>query len=63
MKLNVHRWPLILSALLACFAVASRLEGQEVKRPNIVFIFADDQCFNTIRALGGGEAFEPTGTS
>jgi len=31
----------------------------EDKQPNILFIFADDQCFNTIRALGGHELETP----
>jgi len=28
--------------------------------PNILFIFADDQCYNTIRELGNEEVFTPT---
>jgi arylsulfatase A-like enzyme len=28
--------------------------------PNILFIFADDQCYNTIRELGNLEVFTPT---
>ncbi len=37
------------------------LEAKESKpeQPNIVFIFADDQCFNTINALGGHEIATP----
>ena len=31
----------------------------ESEQPNILFIFADDQCFNTIRALGGDELETP----
>ncbi|TFH20352.1 MAG: choline-sulfatase, partial [Bacteroidia bacterium] len=28
--------------------------------PNILFVFADDQCYNTIRELGNEEVFTPT---
>ncbi|MCH8048352.1 MAG: choline-sulfatase, partial [Planctomycetes bacterium] len=30
------------------------------KQPNILFIFADDQCFATIRSLGNDEIESPT---
>jgi arylsulfatase A-like enzyme len=30
------------------------------KQPNIIFIFADDQCYNTINALGNKEIITPT---
>lgn len=33
---------------------------QKEEKPNILFIFADDQCFNTIRELGNQEVFTPT---
>jgi arylsulfatase A-like enzyme len=33
---------------------------QKEEAPNILFIFADDQCFNTIRELGNQEVFTPT---
>ncbi|WP_230777219.1 sulfatase-like hydrolase/transferase [Roseiconus lacunae] len=49
-----------LTAVLLVFltAVAARpIHAQE--RPNIVFIFADDQCFDTIAALGNQEIETP----
>jgi choline-sulfatase len=33
--------------------------GQERKKPNILFIFADDQCFETVRAMGFDEIQTP----
>jgi arylsulfatase A-like enzyme len=44
---------LLLTALL--FSCSSKEEP-----PNILFIFADDQCYNTIRELGNQEVFTPT---
>ncbi len=44
---------LLLTALL--FSCRSPEEP-----PNILFIFADDQCYNTIRELGNEEVFTPT---
>jgi arylsulfatase A-like enzyme len=32
----------------------------EKETPNILFIFADDQCYNTIRELGNEEVYTPT---
>ncbi len=40
-------------------ASAINFAGQESSRPNIVFIFADDQCFSTINALGAKEVETP----
>jgi len=34
--------------------------GREEVRPNILFIFADDQCYNTIREMGNHEVITPT---
>ena len=44
---------LVLAALL--FSCSSREEP-----PNILFIFADDQCYNTIQELGNEEVYTPT---
>ena len=44
---------LLLTALL--FSCSSKEEP-----PNILFIFADDQCYNTIRELGNEEVYTPT---
>ena len=35
-------------------------DSGKVKKPNILFIFADDQCFNTIHALGNEEVITPS---
>jgi len=34
--------------------------GSKTEPPNILFVFADDQCYNTIRELGNEEVFTPT---
>ncbi len=43
-----------------CLLVLSSCQQQEVKKPNILFILADDQCFNTIHELGNPEVITPT---
>ncbi len=45
-------------SLLCLFAVGSTCRADDQK-PNIVFIFADDQCFDTINALGNKEIETP----
>jgi arylsulfatase A-like enzyme len=39
--------------------VSSCTENQK-EQPNIIFIFADDQCYSTIHALGNNEVITPT---
>ena len=34
--------------------------NREEVQPNILFIFADDQCYNTIREMGNLEVMTPT---
>jgi arylsulfatase A-like enzyme len=45
-------------ALLAVLAQSGRAAEPPAK-PNVLFIFADDQCFDTIRALGNDEIETP----
>lgn len=47
-----------LFVLFTLFSVSSCFKKQV--KPNILFIFADDQCFNTINALGNKEVQTPT---
>jgi choline-sulfatase len=49
----------ILVPILAFIGTFGRLDAQPPQRPNIVFIFADDQCFSTIHALGADEIETP----
>ncbi len=49
----------ILVPILAFVGTCGRLDAQQSDRPNIVFIFADDQCFSTIHALGADEIETP----
>ncbi len=41
-----------LILLFVAFQWTSAIVGQETKKPNILFIFADDQCYETVRAFG-----------
>ena len=45
-------------AILAFLGPSGRAEEQREK-PNVLFIFADDQCFNTVRATGNDEIETP----
>ena len=49
----IRVWPAIILAFLSSAAAAV----SATERPNILFLFADDQCYETIRALGD-EAIE-----
>ena len=59
MRVQLLRSQPILLAMFACLGFCDRISGQEPSRPNIVFIFADDQCFRTINALGAKEVETP----
>ncbi|KAA5539898.1 sulfatase-like hydrolase/transferase [Roseiconus nitratireducens] len=48
-----------LAALALIGTQATAADSDDQKRPNIVFIFADDQCFDTIAALGNSEVETP----
>lgn len=47
-----------IGGLLLAFLLLSCNKQEEP--PNILFIFADDQCYNTIRELGNEEVYTPT---
>ncbi len=47
-----------MSILPGC-AGTGRVEGAKGKRPNILFLFTDDQRFDTIRALGNKDIVTP----
>lgn len=53
--MKMYRILLSLFAAFLLFACESQPEP-----PNILFVFADDQCYNTIRELGNDEIFTPT---
>ncbi|NQT87987.1 sulfatase-like hydrolase/transferase [bacterium] len=48
-----------LGAGAAALAAPRLLSAQDTKKPNILFLFADDQCFQTIHALGNDEIQTP----
>lgn len=47
-------------AFLAVAFAGGKASADDTKKPNILFIFADDQCFETIHALGNQEIQTPT---
>ncbi|MCP4312303.1 MAG: sulfatase-like hydrolase/transferase, partial [Bacteroidetes bacterium] len=49
-----------LLILAAAILISSCTGKSEPEKPNILFILADDQCFNTINALGNHEVITPT---
>ena len=51
---------LILPIMFAGLNILVSCSTPEITRPNILFIFADDMCFNTIHELGNQEVFTPT---
>ena len=42
----------VVFTVLAVSSLLSRLAADESKKPNILFVFADDQCYETIQAFG-----------
>ena len=48
-----------VAGLLVVFVGALQAGWAADQRPNIVFIFADDQCFDTINSLGNKEIETP----
>ncbi|WP_299546860.1 sulfatase-like hydrolase/transferase [Seonamhaeicola sp.] len=50
---------LLFSLLFVACKTGKESDTVESKKPNILFIFADDQCFETINALGNTEIETP----
>lgn len=50
--------PFALATTLVALS-ALPLPADETQQPNILFVFADDQCFDTINALGNSEVRTP----
>ena len=42
----------LIRTLLLFATLALHVHAADAKKPNVLFLFADDQCFETIRALG-----------
>ncbi len=51
----MHKITAVLLLIALLFSCKS-----EQDPPNILFIFADDQCYNTIHELGNQEVITPT---
>ena len=45
--------------LLSIFLTGCKQQVEKQEKPNIIFIFADDQCYQTIQALGNDEIKTP----
>ncbi|PWJ57898.1 arylsulfatase A-like enzyme [Dyadobacter jejuensis] len=59
-KTMILRWVVALSFLTGTLAMAAEQGDQPKKgKPNIIFIFTDDQRYNTIHALGGSQVITP----
>jgi arylsulfatase A-like enzyme len=54
-----HRFRLAIKAWVTVFLVAAFFSSRAATKPNILFIFADDQCYETIHALGNAEIETP----
>lgn len=50
----------LLPLMLLAIFMSSCQQEQETAKPNILFILADDQCYNTINELGNHEVITPT---
>ncbi|MDW7693185.1 sulfatase-like hydrolase/transferase [Flammeovirgaceae bacterium SG7u.111] len=61
MNMKSRQLFLMLAICVGVFSSCSNKVEEEVKKkPNIIFIFADDQAYNTIHALGNEEIITPT---
>lgn len=47
-------------SIMSLVSAGGLIFADDAKKPNILFIFADDQCFETIHALGNQEIQTPT---
>ncbi len=61
MKLSNLKTALLLITISAISytGCTQKKQVEKKQKPNIIFIFADDQCYNTINALGNKEVITP----
>ncbi len=57
--LQFHCYSLVLFYPRFIHSAVTTLEPGQARKPNILFIFTDDQAYLTIRALGANEIFTP----
>ncbi len=57
-RMKKHR-SLSLTLIVTLFLAGVGIAQEQEPKPNILFIFADDQCYETIRALGSDEVETP----
>lgn len=58
--IHALQWlPAMGLAMLLSSSVPERTESKKQSKPNIIFIFTDDQRFNTIHALGNDQVITP----
>ncbi len=53
---NIQCFPIFVLIWLACACTP----GGDGQKPNILFIIADDQCYQTVHAMGGEEVISPS---
>lgn len=58
-SLSFHRLALACGLLFTAMFAQNGLAAEPPVKPNVLFIFADDQCYDTIRALGNDEIETP----
>lgn len=51
---------ILVSMLLGCKTDVKHTEANTVKKPNIIFLFSDDQSYKAVNALGNSEIITPT---
>ena len=59
MKANLSLFTILFLFVASC-AIKENQEQQSNKKPNIIFLFADDQCYQTVHAQGNSEIITPT---
>lgn len=59
MKANLSLFTILFLFVASC-AIKENQEQQANKKPNIIFLFADDQCYQTVHAQGNSEIITPT---
>jgi len=50
---------IMVLATSVIISVVSCTKAKQKEKPNIIFLFADDQCYNTIKATGNSEIITP----
>src|SRR4051812_34693007 len=57
--MSAFRIHLLVLSIVGCFLFQPTVSAAQESKPNVLFILADDQRFDTIRALGNNEIQTP----